>query len=227
MISIILLEPENPGNIGAVARVMKNFGFAKLILVNPKCEITEECRNRAKNAQDILANAKISKELPEFDTLIGTTSLMGTDYNIYRSPLVPEQLTQLDLKGNIGLLFGRESTGLTNEEIKNCDFIVTIPTNKKYPALNLSHSVAILLYELSKNKENITSHIRAMTVEEKKQIDKNFNEILNKIKFATPEKKETQQMVWKKIFGKTFFSKREAYAVIGLLKKIKDKMKSA
>ncbi len=225
MISIILLEPENPGNIGAVARVMKNFGFAKLILVNPKCEINEECHNRAKNAQEILNDAKILKELPEFETLIGTTSLMGTDYNVYRSPITPEQLTKLDLKGNIGLLFGRESTGLSNEELKKCDFVMSIPSSKKYPALNLSHSVAIVLYELSKNKENITSHIRAMTVEEKKQIDKNFNEILDKIKFATPEKKETQQMVWKKIFGKTFLSKREAYAVIGLLKKIKDKVK--
>ncbi len=225
MISIILLEPENSGNVGAVARVIKNFGFEKLILVNPKCKIDEECRKRAKNAQEILADAKISKRMPNVDTLIGTTSELGTDYNIPRSPITSEQLTKLELKGNVGLLFGRESYGLSNEEINKCDFVVTIPTNKKYPALNLSHSVAIILYELSKNKENITSHIESMTVSERKQMNKMFKKILSSLKFSTPEKKQTQLVVWKKILGKIFLSRREAYAVMGLFKKIIEKIK--
>jgi len=224
MISIILLEPENSGNVGAVARVMKNFGFKELILVNPKCEINEECRKRAKNAQDILKNLKIVKKILEVDTLIGTTGIIGSDYNVPRSPILPEQLLKLNLKGNIGILFGRESSGLTNEEIDKCDFTITIPTDKRYSTLNLSHAVTIILYELSKQKQNITSGIKILTPPEKKQLNKIFNEVLDCIEFATVEKKETQKIVWKKIFGKTFLSKREAYAVIGLLKKIKEKM---
>ncbi|MBI5065568.1 RNA methyltransferase [Candidatus Woesearchaeota archaeon] len=225
MTSIILLEPENSGNVGAVARVMKNFGFKELILVNPKCKIDEECRRRAKNAQEILAGAKILKKIPIVNTLIGTTSELGTDYNIPRSPITSEQLTKLDLKGTVGLLFGRESYGLSNEEINKCDFVVTIPTSKEYPALNLSHSVAIILYELNKNKENIVSHIESMTVSERKQMNKMFKQILSKLKFATKEKKQTQIVVWKKILGKIFLSKREAYAVMGLFKKIIGKIK--
>lgn len=225
MISIILLEPENSGNVGAVARVMKNFGFEELILINPKCKIDEDCRKRAKNAQDVLASAKTLKRIPKLNTLIGTTSELGTSYNIPRSPITSEQLTKLDLKGDVGLLFGRESYGLSNEEINKCDFIVSIPTNKKYPALNLSHSVAIILYELSKNKENITSHIDGLTVSEKKQMNKMFKKILSSLKFSTKEKKKTQEIVWKKILGKIFLSRREAYAVMGLFKKIIEKIK--
>lgn len=225
MFSIILLEPENSGNVGAVARVMKNFGFKELILVNPKCEINDECRKRAKHAQNILDNAKIVKKMPVLDTLIATTGIIGSDYNISRSPITPEQLTKLELKGKIGLVFGRESSGLCNEEIKKCDFVVSIPTSKNYPSLNLSHAVAIILYELVKNNKSVTSEIKLLTLQEKKQLNKIFNEILANLEFRTVKNKETQQKVWKKLLGKSFLSKREAYAVIGLLKKILEKIK--
>jgi len=134
MISIVLIEPENPGNIGAITRVMANFGFESLFLVNPKCDhLSQEAKNRAKHAQEVLNNAKTIKNLNKFDYLIATTAQIGTDYNLPRSPIKPEQLAKiLPEKGNIALVFGREGIGLTNEEINKADFVVTIPTNKKY-----------------------------------------------------------------------------------------------
>jgi len=152
MIHIILMEPENPGNLGAIARVMKNFGFMSLILINPKLEVDETARCRAKHAQDILDNAKIKdvSYLKKMDLLVGTTAKVGTDYNIPRSPLSPKDLAaKVNPKQKIGLLIGREGIGLTNEEIMMCDFTVTIPANPDYPTLNISHALAILLYELS------------------------------------------------------------------------------
>ena len=160
MIHVVLMEPEHPANIGAVARIMKNFGFKKLVLVNPKCNINEDSHNLAKNAQDVLNNAKIANSIEGFDYVIGTTAIIGNDYNIPRTPLSPkelaEKLSQVKEK-QIALLFGRESAGLSNEEIKDCDFIVNIPSANDYTTLNLSHAVGVLLYEIF-IKESYSKH---------------------------------------------------------------------
>ena len=225
MISIILIQPENSGNIGAVARAMKNFGVNNLVIIHPKVKVnTITSRKRSKHAVDIIKKAKVKdiNFLKKFDCLIATTAKLGTDYNIPRSPISPEQLTKITNKrSNIGLVFGRESKGLTNKEIALCDFLVSIPTSKDYPSMNLSHAVTILLYELFKNKENIASHITPASKIEKQQLMKNINQILNKLKFTTDSKKQTQKTIWKRILGKSFLTKREAFALIGFFKKLK------
>lgn len=226
MINIVLIEPEKSGNVGAVARAMKNFNFENLYLVNPKCNhLEKEAMDRAKHAKEILTNAKIitSSDLKRFDYKIATTSQLGTDYNIPRSPITPSELTKIiKPKANIALIFGRESSGLNNKEIQEMDFIVTIPTSKKYHSMNLSHAVTIILYELF-DQENITSHIKPVGEKELEQMQKMLNQILDKIEFKTKEKKETQKKVWKRIFSKSFMTKREAFAVMGLLKKLIEK----
>ena len=219
MISVVLIEPRNSGNVGAIARVMANFGFSNLILVNPKCNhLSQTARNRAKWAQKVLQKAKVVKNIPKMDTLVATTAKIGTDYNIPRSPITPSQLSS-SCKGKIGVVFGRENTGLTNEEILSCDFVVTIPASKKYHVLNLSHSVSVLLYELS--KETHISHIIPASKAEKDQIMKMLNKALGKMEFSTKDKKQTQVKVWKRMIGKSFLTKREAYALMGFLKKLK------
>jgi len=227
MISIILLDPEHPGNIGAVARVMANFGCKDLILVNPKCKLDEEAKKRAKWGNNILEKAKITKDLKKtikkFHTTIATTAMLGTDYNIPRSPLSPQQLSSIIKPAKTAILFGRESSGLTNEEINLTDFVVTIPTPKKYPTLNIAMSVGIILYELSKTSKTkkTNQHIALATKTEKDQVMKNMMNIINKTKFSTKTKKQTQKTIWKRIFAKSFLTKREAFAILGLLKKLK------
>lgn len=232
-ITVILIEPENPGNTGAVLRSMKNFDFSKIILVDPKFDIdNEELRNRAKWAKDLIKNIKVQKYdmkalRKRFDYLIATTAKIGRDYNILRSPINPEQLAErvsdIDKKTSIGIIIGREGPGLNNEEIKMCDFTVTIPTSKKYGTMNVSHAATIILYEISKKllSENIVSHITPVSQKEKEQMMKLLEYSLDKMEFATEEKKNTQRTLWKKIIGRSFLSKREAYALMGFLKKIK------
>ena len=204
MITIILIEPEHPGNIGAVCRVMKNFDFDKLVLVNPKCKIDEELKNRAKNAQDVVKKIKIVKKIPKYDLLVGTTAALGTDYNVSRTPIMPDIFAAKVDSRNIGLVFGREGEGLHNNELEKCDIVVSIPTSKKYQALNISHAVSIMLYELYKlhGKNKITSGFAPATEKEIKQIEKIMNDALNEVKFATPEKKETQRKLWKNCLAK-------------------------
>ncbi len=228
MISVVLIEPEISGNIGAVARVMANFDFKELIIINPKCEVLcEESICRAKHAQDILNNAKVLDFscLKKFDYLVATTSKLGNDFNLPRSPISPENFAKSiknKQKAKIAVLFGREGSGLSNNEIQNCDFTVAIPTSRKYSAMNISHSVAIVLYEICKAMKNshIADHIRPITLAEKNQIMKMLDQILKKLPFSTEEKAATQRKVWKRIFGRSFLSKREAYAVMGFFRKI-------
>ncbi len=224
MISIILMEPEHSGNVGAIARVMKNFGFTKLVLVNPKCKIDNDAIIRSKHAKDVLLKAKILKNIPKQDYLVATTAKLGTDYNLLRTPLTPEQLASKveNIDSKIGILIGREGYGLFNKEIAKCDFLVTIPADKEYPTLNISHSVGILCYELHKvlGKRKSNAKFRPIGDLNKKQLMKLFTQVFNKLKWKTKEKKQTQKLLWKKIIGKAMLSKRESFAVMGFLRKL-------
>ena len=221
------MEPENAGNIGAVARAMANFGLSSLILIDPKIEhLSHESRCRAKHAQKILLNAAIirKKELSSFDCVIGTTAKTGTDYNIPRSPLSAEELAKRfhkkwDSDLDICLLFGREGKGLTNAEVRKCDFIVKISTSPDYPTLNLSHACAILFYEIFKKRAPATK-IEHMKAAEKEILLKKVYAVLDTMEFSTADKKETQKKVWKRVIGKSMLTKREGFALIGFFKKI-------
>jgi len=227
MISIILIEPETSGNVGYVARAMKNFGFKELILINPKCNHLDlNAMSRATHARDLLKKAKVEdfSYLKNFDYLIATTAIIGTDYNIPRSPISVEELAKKvsKIKNKIGLMIGREGSGLNNKEINMADFIVTIPASKSYPTLSISHSVAIMLYELFKymNKERQNQHIIFASKKEKEIIMKIINKHLDKMEFQTRGKKDTQKKIWKRILGKSFLTKREAFALMGFFKKL-------
>ena len=232
MISIILVEPKTSGNVGAIARVMANFDFSELVIINPKCRVDcKEGMDRARHAKKILERAKITDEqvLDDFDYLIGTTARLGTDYNLPRSPLTPVELSKKlseinarKSKTKIGLMFGREGDGLSNEEIAKCDFTVTIPTSRKYSSMNLSHAVSVILYSISSEKEqHLKNKFPPVTGIQKEFLLENIDEILEKMDFATQEKRETQRILWKKLIGKSMLTKREAQALFGFLKKVK------
>jgi len=224
MLSLVLIEPENSGNIGAIARVMKNFSFNRLILINPKAKINHDAKCRAKHAQDILNSAKTVdfNYLDRFDKLIGTTAKLGTDYNITRSPLTVAQLAEkVNMKQRIALLIGREGIGLTNKEISKCDIVVNIPSSKKYPTLNISHAVAVILYEL--NKKKATNNITPASRKDIEVLEGYVKNTLDTMEFNTPDKKKTQKIMWKRIIGKAMPTKREAFALIGFFKKLAKK----
>jgi len=232
MITVVLIKPQNSSNIGFISRAMANFDLHKLIIIEPLCNhLDNTAVKTSKHALTILKRAKVKKYdyfsniKKDFDLVIGTTSVLGTDYNIPRTPIQPDEFVNKINNENIALVFGNEGTGLNNDEIKKCDFIVTIPTSKKYPALNISHAASILFYELYKikGKNKINKDIAPVTAKEKEIIMKKLIIILNNIKFSTKEKKETQVITWKRIFEKAMMSKRESFVVMGLLKKIEDK----
>lgn len=224
MVYVILFKPKESGNVGAVARVMKNFGFENLVLINPCCShITEEAKCRAKHAQDVLINAKTTDEsfFDNIDYLIGTTArLASNESNIPRIFITPEELAQkLSKKTRAGIIFGPEDTGLSNKEIEKCDILVNIPANKKYSSLNISHSVCVMLYELSKIKHN-TNRPKPANRYYINNIMDYLSFALDTLPFASKEKKETQMKTWKRILGRAQITKSEAFVIFGFLKKL-------
>lgn len=221
MITIVLQEIENEGNLGAIIRSMGNFDLNKLILINPQCDYhSEEVLKRAKNSKKVQIKVLDSLDKLKLDCLIGTTAKLGTQYNIQRLALTPDQVAEkIKERKNIGILFGRESSGLTNEELEKCDFVINIPSSQGYKTLNISHAATIIFYELFKSKPQKT--FEYIDEQDKRVLLNLIKEVLNEMKFSTEPKRETQYKVWKNIIGKSFLTKREFFALCGFLKKVK------
>lgn len=153
-ISFVLVEPREQGNIGASARAMKNMGFKNLSLVRPPELPHREAEWFAHNSLDVLEKAEVHDALA--DALRDKSLVVGVARRVgkKRGLIMPvykgaERLLEL-LPGNkVAILFGRENKGLYNEEIDECNFVMTIPSNREHPSLNLSHAVMVVAYELS------------------------------------------------------------------------------
>jgi tRNA/rRNA methyltransferase len=152
-VRIVLSRTSHPGNIGAAARAMKTMGLSRLVLVAPRRFPDDEAVARAAGAEDILVNARVCDSLDE--ALAGTVfavALSARPRNLGPAPMparaaAPEVLAQA-AAGEVALLFGNETAGLSNEEVQRCQRSVLIPANPGYTSLNLGAAVQVLCYEL-------------------------------------------------------------------------------
>ncbi len=149
----MLVETSHPGNIGAAARAMKTMCLSELVLVNPGEFPHPDASARASGAADLLERARVTATLDE--ALAGCTLVAGTSAR--RRGLGPPELMPRDCVAQVyaaaaagqqvALVFGRERTGLTNEELGRCHMLVNIPSNPEYGSLNLAAAVQVLGYE--------------------------------------------------------------------------------
>ncbi|AIU69160.1 RNA methyltransferase [Thermococcus eurythermalis] len=225
MLSVVLVEPEGPANIGMIARTMKNFGFSRLVLVRPN--LTEESYSYAVHAKDVLDNAVVLEGFDEalelFDLTVGTTGKPGARFIPYRAPMYPWELreTLKGYTGRVGLFFGRESIGLKNEELERLDITVTIPTSEDYPVMNLAQAVAVILYELSKARpEPSVEALEPATLREKEALVRVWAELLNALNYPKDEeRREVFVKVFRKAVGKAFLYGREVHTLMGPLRR--------
>ena len=152
-IRFVLVEPSHPGNIGAVARAMKNMGLDELVLVKPKTFPHAEATARASGADDVLARARVVQTLAEgiegCGFVVATTS-RGRDLN-YRVLEVREaarRVVEEAGRGSVAVLFGAERMGLTNEDIDVAHALIRIPGNAEYLSLNVAMAAQIVAYEI-------------------------------------------------------------------------------
>ncbi|MDB2556484.1 RNA methyltransferase [Luminiphilus sp.] len=152
-IQVVLVNPSHPGNIGAVARAMKNMGLRKLVLVDPHKFPDPEAQWRSASAVDIIDSARVVSSLDE--AIKDSQFVVGTSARDRRIPwpvqdarLTARRIVDHSVSENVSILFGREDSGLNNEELKRCNLHCHIPTHPDYESLNLSMAVQIVCYEI-------------------------------------------------------------------------------
>ncbi|ETA68974.1 MAG: hypothetical protein PWQ51_802 [Methanolobus sp.] len=221
---IVLVEPLYQGNVGSVTRAMKNFGYSDLVLVNP-CKLEGEARAMSSHARDLLESAKrvstLDEAIEDCSIIIGTTGIAGSRFDLHlRVPgYSPKEMKERlsGCSGKVAVLFGREDNGFTREELKKCDMIMSIPTSDIYPVMNLSHAVAVVLYEFSdiKNAQAPLADPGDMRL-----LYQHLTELLDDINYPEHKKEKTNLML-RRIFGRSCLLSREVYTLHGILRKIK------
>lgn len=220
-VHVVLVEPKYEGNVGSIARAMRNFGASDLRLVRP-CPLGDEARRRAMHGADVLAAARTYESFAaaagDLDLVVGTTGIdTASEKKFLRLPLTPRELAAKleDIGGEVGLVFGREDFGLRNEELGACDALVTIPANPKYPILNIATAAAILLYETQPSDEP-APRVREASALEKEKLHDAFADLMAVTNY--PEyKRERTAVMFRRLIGRATPSKWEFHALMGVL----------
>ncbi len=184
-LKLILVEPNGPLNVGSVARLCSNYEVEELRIVSPKCDINSlEAKKMALKGQKYLYHCKIfdtlEKAISDCDLVLASCGRveLGKDQFFESSEEIFNWTSSFKKINNLAIIFGREDRGLTNDELLLANKTFYIPTSQNNPSLNLSHAVAIILYELNKSsKRNLNKELDVFNLASSKQINDSFLEI--------------------------------------------------
>lgn len=229
-ITVVLVEPQGPLNIGSVCRAMLNFGLVDLRLVNPQTDhLVHEARQMAVKGTTILEKAKIftslAAALTDCTLSFGTTRRFGR----YREDMLhpddaAKQLLPVTTTAKVALVFGREDKGLHNAELDLCQRFVTIPTNDKSPSMNLAQAVAVCLYEVNKTMGSLTGVLHGRkqfaTNENLEQMFQHMQQSLTQVGFLDPQNPDHILRAFRRIIGRAGLNAREVRIIRGLFSQI-------
>lgn len=233
-VRIVLVEPEHPGNIGATARAMKTMGVKSLHLVNPARFPDPQADWRAAGALDIVAEAVIHDELD--DALIDCGYIVGTtarDRHVPWPTLTAEEFGAKVRKGfgtdlPLAILFGRETNGLTNQELLRCNSHVRIPSNPEYGSLNLAMAVQIVTYEIFKSsldgeffEQRWDRQLASST--EIDQMVRHLEQICDLVGFFSPGAPRHAMVRFRRLFNRIELDETEIKLLRGLFSHIEQK----
>ncbi len=236
-IRIVLSGTTHPGNIGAAARAMKTMGLGRLVLVSPKLFPCAEATARAAGADDILANAAVHQSLKEAVAdcvmVYGTSARLRTLSSAIVEPeqAAAELLAFANRSADVAIVFGRERTGLTNEELDLCHKMVVIPSNPDFSSLNLAAAVQIISYELCKQvhtRKEISS--RGAAGEELVSVDAldhfyaHLGEVLIQTGFLDPLKPRRLMRRLKQLFNRANLDQNEYNILRGILTSVQESL---
>ena len=227
---VVLVDPENPGNVGFVTRALANFGVEELRVVGDDIREDQYAQMFSVRAHHILDNAKfyvnLDGALKDIDAAWAATARSGRNHSVTRATVPLTELPNPNsLDGKVALVFGRESTGLFNDEVELCDLAFTIPTSKEYPSLNLSHAVSITLFHLftkyAPEEPRERSEARAATWKEREQVYRFFDEVVDQLElkeFRVPIAKQ----VFRNLLGRAYMTGREVSTLTGVVRRINE-----
>jgi TrmH family RNA methyltransferase len=236
-IRVVLVNTSHPGNIGGAARAMKNMGLSRLVLVQPKDFPSAEAVARAAGAVDILDNARIVNSLEE--ALDGCGLVLGTsarDRHIPWPLLDPREcatacMKQVEQAGEVALVFGREDSGLSNDELQRCHFHVHIPSDPEFSSLNLATAVQVLTYEvrmawlaaqgqptkMAKLETHAEQSSLPVTADELERFYTHLESTLVQIGFHDPDNPRHLMSRLRRLYGRSGISKLEMNILRGIL----------
>ena len=230
-IRIVLSHPSHPGNIGAAARAMKNMGLSQLSLVNPKRFPDDEAIARAAGAEDILVNCRVHASLDEAlaDSVLAL-AVSARHRNLGPEPLSAREGAPLALShgddGEVALVFGNETTGLSNAEVQRCQRCVFIPANPEYSSLNLGAAVQVLCYELRLAAFNGTPPLASKTVpfasppashDDIERFYAHLEAVMIRTGFLDPQQPKRLLPKLRRLFGRAALERDEINILRGLL----------
>ncbi|MCK4739658.1 MAG: RNA methyltransferase [Deltaproteobacteria bacterium] len=236
-IEIVLVCPQGAGNIGSVARVMKNTGFDNLTLIDPVPYENNEGWSMACNAGEFLKSAKvvctIEEAVKDARYICGASRRRGK----LRFPTLSldeatVEVAKLAEKNKIVVLFGREDRGLLNEEVALCDMLFEIPTHEDYPSLNLSHAVFAFCHALFTQTEvpSAGDYIDLAVKDDVKKMYIHLEQTLRGLGYGEDEKGGDYLLGvimknFKRLFGRTGLIEKEVNMLRGILAKIEENTK--
>jgi len=240
-IKIILIEPQNPGNIGAAARAMKTMGLSQLVLINPLHFPHKDAFIRSTNATDVLENCVIADTLSE---VISDCELVIGISIRDRGGFVPTltaretavKIIEEHKTSTIALVFGTESHGMSGKDIRLCNFCGYIPTNPEFSSLNLASAVQTFCYEIFQRKlqENLQQvnklecELENKNYPSNQQLDyfyKQLEENLYKIGFIRPEHPGIIMQRLRALFNRARLEAKEVNILQGILTSINNHIK--
>ena len=224
---IVLVEPAGPLNVGAIARVMKNFGLQQLVLVNPQCDrLADEAKLMAVHAWDVLEAASEVATLPE--ALQGCMRAIATTARVRALPgmLEPPRTALPWLTAtneSAALIFGPEYRGLSNEELNYAQRFVRIPSSDSYPSLNLAQAVAICCYELFMSDREPRQAADVMTAGSLASLDvlegyyQQLESLLLQIGYLYPHTAASRMEKFRQLFNRAQLENTEVAMLRGIL----------
>ncbi len=238
---VVVVEPETPGNVGTIARAMKNFGFSDLKLVNPpEIDRESEAYGFAGHArEDVLPAAEevtFDFVVENFHT-VGFTAITNEDARRHvRFPFTtPRQLADslARVETRTALVFGREGTGLSNEELERLDEVCSIPASEEYPVLNLGQAATVALYELrtltlgpgvERTQLPDVERERATEADIDRFYDF-FESFLSQLEHRDHKREKTMRMI-RRLVGRAHPTEREITTLTGLFRKASERVRS-
>jgi tRNA/rRNA methyltransferase len=229
----VLVRPKEDGNIGAVARLARNFGADRLTLVAPRARVGTEARRRAMVGLPLLREAhrysSLETAVKASDLVVGTTDLSSGRSSAYlRRSVNPERMAEMleSVDGRVSLVFGPEDNGLGREELAACDLLVHIPARRDAPTLNLSHAVAVVLYAVHRARgtgdpESTPAPDRvALNGREKELVLARVEELARLSRYPA-HKRKGLMLLLRRLLGRAAPAEAELRMLLGFLKSLK------
>jgi TrmH family RNA methyltransferase len=225
-IRIVLTRTSHPGNIGAAARAMKTMGLSQLVLVEPAIFPNSQAEAMASGASDVLAEARVCASLAE--AVEGATLALGVSARrrdimseVLTPPQCAERLLTAAQQADVALVFGNETSGLSNEELSLCQGLVSIPANPDYSSLNLAAAVQVLAYEIRQTwlgrAQWPQPEIDAAPLEDVERFYLHLESTLAQLDFINPGSPGKLMLKLRRLFSRTRLAREEVNILRGIL----------